>query len=344
MINPQDKAYSLKEAADILGISYNYLVNKVTKTGELKTINIGTQEKPILRLTQQSIDEYRSRHTAGEQNTIKNAVAELQTIRNSVIISYLTTTSNLIEPVDALYFSDVIEDIKTKKNIQGKIPILDIFINSFGGSLDAAYKIARILWQYADKVNAIVPINAKSAATAICIGTREITMTPVSELGPVDPIIEDPVTKNKIPAKSIKIFLSYQSDLSRLKVDKIDPQIIGQLGNKLDPLLAGAYFNAINTSKEYLRILLNDYMFSKIKTEEEIEKIVENLTETHYSHAFVIDNQESQKIGLNTRMATSEEDKAIKKLMIFYNQFMNAQGITKLVGNEFWQIQQGKRG
>jgi len=344
MVISQDRAYSLKEAADLLGISYNYLVNKVTKSKELKTVNIGTEEKPIFRVTQQSIDEYRSKHSTGEQNTIRNAIAELQNIRKSVIISYLTSTSNLIEPIDALFFSDVIEDIKTRKSISGKIPVLDIFINSYGGSLDAAYKIARILWQYANKVNAIVPINAKSAATAICIGTREITMTPVSELGPVDPIIEDPISKNKIPARSIKIFLSYQSDQLRLQADKIDPQIIGKLGDKLDPLLAGAYFNAINTSKEYLRILLNNYMFSRTKTEEEIEKIVENLTETHYSHAFVIDNQESQKIGLNTRIATKEEDKAIKKLMTFYSQFMNAQGLTKLVGNEFWQIQQGKRG
>jgi len=344
MTNPQDKAYSLKETADILRISYNYLVNKVTKSGELKTINIGTEEKPILRVTQQDIDKYRTKHSTGEQSTIKDAVAELQKIRNSVVISYLTSTTNLIEPVDALFFSDVIEDVKSKKNITEKIPVLDIFINSFGGSLDVAYKIARILWQNAEKVNAIVPIVAKSAATAICLGTKEITMTSVAELGPVDPIIEDPVTKQRIPAKSVKALLSYASDDLRLAADKIKPEIINELRSQLNPFLVGAYLNTIETSKEYLGILLKDFMFSGQKDNSEVEKIVEELTEKHFSHAFVIDQFKANEIGLNTKPATLEEEKAIKKLMNFYNQFMIAQGLTKLVGNEFWQIQQGKVG
>jgi hypothetical protein len=342
----EEKLLNLKEVQRILNVSYSHLINNIVKNPDpqkkLQVINVGRGKRQEYRVTQQALNEYLSRQTS-QQNTIAAAVSELQRVRNSVVISYLTTSENQINQEDALFFSDVLEDIKQKKNIVGKIPNIDLFINSFGGSLDAAYKITRLLWQYAENVNAIVPISAKSAATAICVGTKEITMSPISELGPVDPIIENPVTKDRIPARSIKVFLSYASDKTRLEADKIDPAIIEKLGNKLEPLLAGAYFNAINTSKEYLKILLSECMFPGKRTDQELDNIVESLTELHYSHAFVIDATEAKKIGLNVRLANKEEDQAIKKLLVFYNQFMNAQGLTKLVGNEFFQIHQNLR-
>lgn len=342
--NQQEKIYTLKEVSEKLGISYNHLVNKIVKEKLLETVNVGKGKRPEHRVTQKALDNYLTKQSTGGQGTIQDAVAALQRIRNnSIVISYLTSPDNPINPEDPLFFSDVIEDIIKRREIKGKIPVIDLFVNSFGGSIDAAYKISRILWHYAEKVNTVVPIYAKSAATIICAGSKEITMMPVSELGPVDPIIENPVTREQIPAKAIKIFLNYASDKSRLEADKIDPAILQKLGDKLEPLLAGAYFNAINSSKEYLRILLNEYMFSKEKSTQEIENIVENLTESHSSHAFVIDFAEANDIGLNVRISTSEEQEAIKLLMNFYSQYMNAQGLTKLVGNEFFMIHQNLR-
>lgn len=342
--NSQEKIYTLKEISGILGISYNHLVNKIVKGKLLETVNVGKGKRPEHRVTQKALDNYLTKQSTGGQGTIQDAVAALQKIRNnSLVISYITSPDNPISQEDPLFFSDVIEDIIKRKVIKGKIPVIDLFINSFGGSIDAAYKISRILWHYAERVNTIVPIYAKSAATIICVGSKEVTMMPVSELGPVDPIIENPVTKEQIPAKSVKIFLSYASDKSRLEADKIDPAIVQKLGDKLEPLLAGAYFNAINSSKEYLRILLNEYMFAKTKSSQDIERMVENLTELHSSHAFVIDFTEANDIGLNVRTAIPTEQESIKLLMNFYSQYMNAQGLTKLVGNEFFMIHQNLR-
>lgn len=340
----EQRLYTLKEITKIIGVSYNHLVNRIVKTGQLETINIGHGKRTEHRVTQQALDEFLAKHSGGPKRTIKDSIAQLQELRGgSIIISYLTTLDNPIAPNDALFFADVLEDIKKRKGIQGKINTLDLFLNSLGGSLEAAYKVARLLRQYSDKVNVIVPIYAKSAATAICLGANEITMIPVAELGPVDPIVEDPITKAKIPARSIKIFLSYASNQQRMQLDKIDPEMIKVLGGKIDPVLAGAYFNTINTSKEYLNILLSEYMFKGENDSEKINSLIEYFTETHSSHAFVIDFEEAKKIGLKVKLANPDEETAIKQLLGFYTNFMNANQLTKLVGNEFFMIHQSQQ-
>jgi hypothetical protein len=340
------RMYSLKEIAGILKVSYNHLVNRIVKSGKLEAIDIsGGKARPEYRVTQEALDNFISNRSSinpntliSRQKTIKDAVAELQGIRKSLVVSYLTISPNSILPDDALFFLDVIQDIKKRKGIQGKVPTLDLFLDSLGGSLDAAYKIIRILRQQAKTVRAIIPIYAKSAATAICLGTDEITMTPASELGPVDPIIDDPISGQKIPARSIKFFLSYASDLKKLQKDGIDPKSIEKLEEKLNPYLAGAYFNTINSSKEYLKKLLSDYMFKGSKTEGEIDQLVEYFTEFHASHAYVMDYEEVNQKGLRVRLAKNDEESAIKQLLGFYRKYMNANKLTKLVGNEYWQI------
>lgn len=336
----QQKFYTLKEVAEIIGVSYNHLVNRIVKDGLLETINIGKGERPEHRVTQQALDAFLSKESGGTKKTIKDLVKDLEKIRKSTIIAYFTTIHNPIVLDDALFFSDVIEDIKKKDSIEGKIETLDLFINSFGGSLEAAYKISRLLRLYAKNVNVIVPIYAKSAAAAICLGANEITMTPVAELGPVDPIVEDPKTKIKIPARSIKVFLSYVSNPKKLERDEISPQIIGQLRDKLEPMLVGAYLGTIETSKEHLKILLSEYMFSGKDEEEKINQLVDYFTEAHTSHAFVIDFNEANKIGLNVRLANVEEETLIKQLFGAYSAFMNANKLSKLVGNRFFMIHQ----
>ena len=66
---------------------------------------------------------------------------------------------------------------------------LVLMINSPGGDPLAAERIVNICRKHSakDQYVAIVPKMAKSAATVICMGSREILMGETSELGPIDP-------------------------------------------------------------------------------------------------------------------------------------------------------------
>jgi len=64
---------------------------------------------------------------------------------------------------------------------------IDVLIESPGGSLSASYRIARLLGRYVNNWVALVPTMAASGATLICLGSSEVVLSPIAQLGPVDP-------------------------------------------------------------------------------------------------------------------------------------------------------------
>ena len=92
--------------------------------------------------------------------------------------------ANITQPfVDKVY-----DELRTKyTNIDGK---LDVIIDSAGGDINAAYNIASLFQKYGNsELTFFIPRWAKSAATLIACSGETILMTPVGELGPLDPQI-----------------------------------------------------------------------------------------------------------------------------------------------------------
>lgn len=63
---------------------------------------------------------------------------------------------------------------------------IDVWLESQGGDVHVAYKIALLLRTYAAKIRVVVPDCAKSAATLLTLSADEIFMAPAAELGPLD--------------------------------------------------------------------------------------------------------------------------------------------------------------
>ena len=67
---------------------------------------------------------------------------------------------------------------------------LVVILDSSGGDIDAAYNLAQLFRRYAPKyLEFVIPRWAKSAATLLACSGDLISMTPVAELGPLDPQI-----------------------------------------------------------------------------------------------------------------------------------------------------------
>lgn len=64
---------------------------------------------------------------------------------------------------------------------------LHLMLNSPGGDGETAVRLARQAQSRCSELVVIVPDQAKSAATLLCMGAHEILMGPTSDLGPVDP-------------------------------------------------------------------------------------------------------------------------------------------------------------
>jgi len=263
--------------------------------------------------------------------SIKDAVTKIEKIRNSTLISYMATQEALVGPEDAGLLVDSIEMVLPESR---KLEKIDLFLQSPGGFLDSAYKNIRILKEYCNELNVIVPLQAKSAATVMCLGANEIVMTVFAELGPIDPIIQHPYKPQiRVPARSIKDFFDFLTSTETTDKILVDSQFKEKMSSLLDPYLIGSYHTALKSSKQIAEKLLKE---NALKNKPElVNDAIKKLAEEYYSHSYVIDRNEARDIGLNIVNSESvpELDKSIRLLLSIYQQFMGQNNILKLVGN-----------
>lgn len=267
-----------------------------------------------------------------ESITIKEAVEALEAKRHSTVVSYIAREGAFLSPDDCLVLDDNLNSVKPR---YAKISKLGLLLHSQGGSLEAADKFVRICREYADEFSVIVPLEAKSAATAICLGADEIVMTAVAELGPIDPIIQHPYQRDvHVPARVIQNFFEF---LQRTKEEStlgapIDPEIQRTLTQSLDPYLIGNYEGALKYSKQVAFELLSQYGLKE--KPDEVENAVERFTTYPESHRFVVARARAAEWGLNIVKAEEHHDllHTIRTLFKVYQAFMAENRIVKLLG------------
>jgi hypothetical protein len=106
---------------------------------------------------------------------------------NCRIVAYFATFNylGLLDDGDA----DMLEEILQNAIMEPGQELI-LFMSSPGGSAVAAERIVNIFRTYGGgHFSVIVPKMAKSAATMVCLGARQIHMSSTSELGPIDPQI-----------------------------------------------------------------------------------------------------------------------------------------------------------
>jgi hypothetical protein len=178
---------------------------------------------------------------------------------------------------------------------------LDVIIESPGGDINAAYNISSLFQKYGSKnLIFIIPRWAKSAATLIACAGEEILMTPVGELGPLDPQITqfNPVEERFETFSPLHInttlemirneFASGNKDLAE-----------GLLKRLQFPLTLGSFVKANEIGEQYLTKLLKERMEKTGKLVQDAAKIARCLSREYADHGFCINLVEAKSIGLN---------------------------------------------
>lgn len=101
--------------------------------------------------------------------------------------SYVTIA--LFDPERSIsnFDTDRLFNALTRLNANRKKDVL-LLLLSHGGAIEPAYQISKLCKQYSNKrFVVLVPRQAKSAATLIALGADEIHMSPLGQLGPIDP-------------------------------------------------------------------------------------------------------------------------------------------------------------
>ncbi len=192
---------------------------------------------------------------------------------------------------------DVFDDLRSNFiDCGGK---LDVIVDSGGGDINSTYNLALLLRKFgAIELTFFVPRWAKSAATMlVCAGDR-IMMSPVAELGPLDPqITELNPMQNRFEAFS-PLHIEATLSLIRDEFEKGNEKLANGLIERLQfPLTLGSFKKSLDIAKEYLSKLLSTRMLHA-KPFEEAAKIASTLTEGYADHGFCITLDEVKAIGL----------------------------------------------
>lgn len=257
-----------------------------------------------------------------------SVVAELQKRRRSRIFCLVHNSHRA--HIQLSTFWDVVKDREKFRNID----TLEILVHSPGGEADIAYQLVRFFRRHCKRVNVIVPLYSKSAATLLCLGADSIYMGELAELGPLDSQIFDPVERGHRPLspldefKSMEFLREYavevlgyltllfhrQFELSvKDSVHEAIPFVTGMvrpLYERVDPMEVGEHRRVLAVGEEYARRLLAQTKHPEAK------RIVEMLVSKYPSHGFIIDFEEAASLGLPVkRLDKRDEDSILPVLM-----------------------------
>ena len=189
----------------------------------------------------------------GERDDLqKDLLKKIQKVSGRKTIAYIsnfrTQPHNMINFDDKKNMKMLVDQIKEEE--------IDFIIHSPGGYPEETEMIVNILRNKFKHIRFIIPHSAKSAATMLALSGNEILMLNSAELGPIDPQVSGTVSG---PAQSI---IDGFDEIKRI-VDsegKLNGAYIPLL-NKMDVATRKRCENAINYSREQVKLWLKDYMF-----------------------------------------------------------------------------------
>jgi hypothetical protein len=195
---------------------------------------------------------------------------------------------------------------------------IDVWLESPGGSADAAYKLALMLRHAAKLIRIIVPDYAKSAATLLTLAGHEIFMAPGAELGPLDMQLYDEgnmlqytsalnIAKaaDDLAFDAVELSIHggahflYTTRLSRVQTMtamlKFASEFYAPLVSQLDPKVVYDAKQALRSAKNYAKDIMAETCGVTATS------MAARLVENYPTHGFVISYQEAQKLGLPVR-------------------------------------------
>jgi ClpP class serine protease len=226
-----------------------------------------------------------------------DAKSEKESTRDQLIRQYLRQdipSEDVINEYNLLILHD--ESMMVKRDadfiysastsFKEKKPIL-LVLYSGGGVIGSAYLIGQLCREYSkEKFVISVPRQAKSAATLLCCAADEIHMGSLSELGPIDPQIDD------LPALGLKASVTHICDLVK-ENPHASKMFAEYLSQSLDPVQLGYYERVAESAAQYAERLHRTHTASLKNTPAEIAK---TLVYSYKDHGFVIDKSEALNI------------------------------------------------
>jgi len=213
--------------------------------------------------------------------------------------------------------SDVMDDlenylISTNKKYEDRD--LCLILHTLGGDPDVAYHIGVRLQNLAGerRLLVIIPRMAKSAGTLLACAGDVIYMTPIAELGPVDPQVSVSGTlwvSAKSIGDSLRMVLETTIEVLQSKNQPVRYRMLIRAVLSQMPMNAVSHYDSLLAHvEELLEDLLSRRM---IKDKEIVSSVAQKLTSGYKFHGRIIHLDEARKIGLRVESLAGEHLSAV---------------------------------
>jgi Serine dehydrogenase proteinase len=227
-------------------------------------------------------------------------IEEIERLRNSKVVSYLTT----IRPNSVAQMAeDAVREMFDHLLLLPSRPVkqLDVFLCSNGGSGTVPWRLVSLFREFAEKVAVLIPYRAYSAATMLALGADEIVMGPFAEMGPIDPTVTneynpvDPATQQRIgiSVEDVKAYVAFVKDTVGIRHEDELIKAIEILAQKVHPLALGNVERFISQSRMIARKILLTHMAEE-PSKHEIDEIIDTLASKLYFHGHPINRREAR--------------------------------------------------
>jgi len=199
-----------------------------------------------------------------------------------------------------------------KKDMDNKN--IALLIDSPGGCAHCSYKISRLFQTHSKSFMTIIPQYAKSAATLLSLGAKEILMSIDAEFGPLDVQILDIQREEVGSALDAVQSLERLNAFSLTAIDQIMQLLLIRTNKKIDTLLPYVLEYTTNFVRPLLEKIdtidftkksrdlkeAEEYAIRLLKpnyhSEDEAKRIARHLVEKYPTHRFPIDKNEAKTI------------------------------------------------
>lgn len=206
---------------------------------------------------------------------------------------------------------------------QKKRPAAHVFLTTYGGNPDAAYRMGRCLRDSYDEVHLLLAGPCKSAGALVALCADQLAFSPLGELGPLDIQMAKPdelmlyssgldIT-NALSVIKVQAFDAFEDYLYRLTVGSggsistkaaseiaaaLTGGLFGPITNQVDPLRLGEADRALTVAREYGHRLGS----SNLKPD-----CLQRLVFDYPTHSFVVDKAEANELFYRVRDLTEAE-------------------------------------
>ena len=236
----------------------------------------------------------------------QEAILKLEARRESRIFCFIEGAE---EHICAPSLSKIFKCREQFKNLNK----LEVLIHSGGGHANIAYQMATFFHRHCKTLNVIVPFEAKSAATLMCLAADKIYLSEFGELGPIDVQVTDHLERGAKPFSPLDEFKSLEF-LREYAVETLDyftalllersgmsikealhesipcvTAMMKPMYEKIDPLKFGEHKRLLSEGEEYARRLLH------LAKHPNYEEVAARLVEHYPVHDFVINFREASE-------------------------------------------------